>query len=120
MIDLWPVVVEAPTLTWSPEPDLNRRPRPYQGRALPTELSGQTKTALQETKKSEESAGSILVRQQKFAPTAINPQQLRATVCFRGFSGSHANPIEPWCKPLSDPQSFGQITAKIGVHLIDP
>src|SRR3954466_4838931 len=28
---------------WSPEPDLNRRPRPYQGRALPTELSGQTK-----------------------------------------------------------------------------
>src|SRR5476649_155724 len=30
-------------VTWSPEPDLNRRPRPYQGRALPTELSGQTK-----------------------------------------------------------------------------
>src|SRR3954449_3580432 len=30
-------------LTWSPESDLNRRPRPYQGRALPTELSGQTK-----------------------------------------------------------------------------
>jgi hypothetical protein len=25
---------------WSPEADLNRRPRPYQGRALPTELSG--------------------------------------------------------------------------------
>jgi hypothetical protein len=58
-------------LAWSPEPDLNRRPHPYQGCALPTELSGQTKTALQETKKSEESAGSILVRQQKFTPPAI-------------------------------------------------
>src|SRR4029077_16029373 len=30
-------------LPWSPEPDSNRRPRPYQERALPTELSGQTK-----------------------------------------------------------------------------
>src|SRR5436305_301860 len=28
---------------WSPETDLNRRPPPYQGGALPTELSGQTK-----------------------------------------------------------------------------
>src|SRR5438876_7804042 len=26
--------------TWSPCPGLNRRPRPYQGRALPTELHG--------------------------------------------------------------------------------
>lgn len=26
---------------WSPRPDSNRRPRPYQGRALPTELRGQ-------------------------------------------------------------------------------
>src|SRR5690606_12138152 len=25
---------------WSPRPDSNRRPRPYQGRALPTELRG--------------------------------------------------------------------------------
>lgn len=25
---------------WSPRADLNRRPRPYQGRALPTELQG--------------------------------------------------------------------------------
>ena len=25
---------------WSPRADLNRRPRPYQGRALPTELHG--------------------------------------------------------------------------------
>src|SRR4051794_921186 len=25
---------------WSPRPGLNRRPRPYQGRALPTELLG--------------------------------------------------------------------------------
>src|SRR5688572_21862838 len=25
---------------WSPPTDLNRRPRPYQGRALPTELGG--------------------------------------------------------------------------------
>src|SRR5262245_11273819 len=27
-------------LSWSPCPGLNRRPRPYQGRALPTELHG--------------------------------------------------------------------------------
>src|SRR6267378_4276630 len=27
---------------WSPCPGLNRRPRPYQGRALPTELHGRT------------------------------------------------------------------------------
>lgn len=26
---------------WSPQAGLNRRPRPYQGRALPTELHGQ-------------------------------------------------------------------------------
>ncbi len=37
-------------LPWSPEPDSNRRPRPYQERALPTELSGQTKT-LKKTKR---------------------------------------------------------------------
>src|SRR5436309_13769937 len=28
---------------WSPCPGLNRRPRPYQGRALPTELHGHTR-----------------------------------------------------------------------------
>ena len=28
---------------WSPRPGLNRRPRPYQGRALPTELHGQNR-----------------------------------------------------------------------------
>ena len=28
-------------LQWSPQTDLNRRPRPYQGRALPSELCGQ-------------------------------------------------------------------------------
>jgi hypothetical protein len=38
-------------LAWSPEPDLNRRPRPYQGRALPTELSGQTKTLAKKRKR---------------------------------------------------------------------
>ena len=27
---------------WSPRPDLNRRPLPYQGSALPTELRGLT------------------------------------------------------------------------------
>src|SRR5881628_2494516 len=30
---------------WSPCPGLNRRPRPYQGRALPTELHGRTKNS---------------------------------------------------------------------------
>jgi hypothetical protein len=71
-------------LAWSPEPDLNRRPRPYQGRALPTELSGQTKTALQETEKSEESALGNLVRQQKFTPPVIIPEPVFAGTGFRG------------------------------------
>src|SRR5436189_5373719 len=31
--------------TWRPCPGLNRRPRPYQGRALPTELHGRRKKA---------------------------------------------------------------------------
>ena len=30
---------------WSPRADLNRRPRPYQGRALPTELQGRSDAA---------------------------------------------------------------------------
>src|SRR4030095_17013725 len=34
----WP----ADSYRWSPCPGLNRRPRPYQGRALPTELHGRS------------------------------------------------------------------------------
>jgi hypothetical protein len=44
-------VGDQPTLAWSPEPDSNRRPRPYQERALPTELSGQTKAQAKIEKK---------------------------------------------------------------------
>src|SRR5262245_1682139 len=33
-------VTYTPDESWSPCPGLNRRPRPYQGRALPTELHG--------------------------------------------------------------------------------
>ena len=41
-------------LPWSPEPDSNRRPRPYQERALPTELSGQTKSLAKNKENDEE------------------------------------------------------------------
>ena len=41
-------------LPWSPEPDSNRRPRPYQERALPTELSGQTKSLAKNKENGEE------------------------------------------------------------------
>src|SRR5476649_1814362 len=77
--DLWISVGEAARrskLTWSPEPDLNRRPRPYQGRALPTELSGQTKAdeeLVQTTKKSGKSALRKLVRQQQIHPFSQKP-----------------------------------------------
>ena len=35
---------------WSPRLDLNQRPRPYQGRALPTELQGRTVDVLEDAK----------------------------------------------------------------------
>src|SRR5678816_2308928 len=34
------IVLLYPDLEWSPDPGLNWRPHPYQGCALPTELSG--------------------------------------------------------------------------------
>ena len=39
---------------WSPRADLNRRPRPYQGRALPTELHGRGGMELEKSFKSKE------------------------------------------------------------------
>lgn len=47
---------------WSPEPDSNRRPRPYQERALPTELSGQTKS-LAKNKENDEGMAPKIDRQ---------------------------------------------------------
>jgi hypothetical protein len=54
-------------LTWSPEPDSNRRPRPYQGRALPTELSGQTKTLAKKWKRVKKVATAVWSVNSKFA-----------------------------------------------------
>lgn len=63
-------------LPWSPEPDSNRRPRPYQERALPTELSGQTKS-LAKNKENDEGMApkkdrqleSLGIPQKFYAPT---------------------------------------------------
>jgi hypothetical protein len=66
-------------LTWSPEPDSNRRPRPYQGRALPTELSGQTKTLAKKWKRVKKVAIAIwLVNSnlEENGSTSIFPRKL--------------------------------------------
>src|SRR5512135_1240319 len=38
--ETWPEGIRPRPRCWSPLPGLNWRPRPYQGRALPTELRG--------------------------------------------------------------------------------
>ena len=109
-------VADVSSLAWSPEPDLNRRPRPYQGRALPTELSGQTKTALQETKKSEESAVLRKVRQQKFAKPVKKHPNTRKTASVPSDSGPDTDPVETWLQTLTHPKGLRKIMSKISVH----
>src|SRR6478609_9398799 len=61
-------------LPWSPEPDSNRRPRPYQERALPTELSGQTKS-LAKNKENDEGMASKKGRQPESLGFPENPRR---------------------------------------------
>ena len=92
-------------MTWSPEPESNRRPRPYQERALPTELSGQTKPTCQKTKMRGELAGGILRRQQQ---TCRFLQKLR----------SYDDLINSGRQFLADPEHFDQEIGKIKINFI--
>ena len=73
---------------WSPESDLNRRPRPYQGRALPTELSGRTKRmkCVQKTRGIEKKSGESGDRE-----TARQPKSWHFFTFLRDFP----NPAAP-------------------------
>ena len=107
-------------LPWSPEPDSNRRPRPYQERALPTELSGQTKS-LAKNKENDEGMAHKKDRQleslrnhQKFrlpplpgiAPDANAHRDGRIERGNRGRSYPYLHLPNRWLKPaaLPDPR----------------
>src|SRR5262249_61867772 len=73
---------------WSPCPGLNRRPRPYQGRALPTELHGPASRRVPSTNK------------------AIN-----------GWSGKRdSNPRPPAWKAGALPLSYSRLAARHALH----
>src|SRR5271165_698339 len=58
---------EGPRARWSPPSGSNRRPRPYQGRALPTELGGQGKGAGDRVRTGDVQLGRLTLYQLSYA-----------------------------------------------------
>src|SRR5574341_285885 len=65
-----PLAVTMRHSTWSPCPGSNRRPRPYQGRALPTELHGRIENRVN---------AKLLERETGFEPATPSLEGWRST-----------------------------------------
>src|SRR3989449_9688776 len=90
---------------WSPCPGLNRRPRPYQGRALPSELHGRNHgtRSLRASIHSDLAGAARLARRLR----AVSHSSARATI----WSGKRdSNPRPPAWKAGALPLSYSRIS----------